>query len=279
MIQDIFPKKLYNHYDPKAEPNEESLIIVERPDGILAKIKSDGDTCEIVFPHLSEIGDTGKLTYLFSIDDEQYFFAENVDPSVPADFEFLKMNTIRDRRPTPMYRVYAAFTAHHLITWYRQNRFCGCCGKPTEQDKAERALRCTSCGNMIFPKIMPAVIVGVRNGDRMLCTKYRTGFAPYALIAGFTEIGETLEETCEREVMEEAGLRIKNITYFGSQPWGTAQDILAGFYCDVDGSPEIHIDRQELKLAEWKSRDEIELQPYEYSLTNEIMKQFKLGNI
>ena len=279
MIQDIFPKKLYNHYDPKAEPNEESLIIVERQDGILAKIKSDGDTCEIVFPHLSEIGDTGKLTYLFSIDDEQYFFAENVDPSVPADFEFLKMNSIRDRRPTPMYRVYAAFTAHHLITWYRQNRFCGCCGKPTEQDSAERALRCTSCGNMIFPKIMPAVIVGVRNGDRMLCTKYRTGFAPYALIAGFTEIGETLEETCEREVMEEAGLRIKNITYFGSQPWGTAQDILAGFYCDVDGSPEIHIDRQELKLAEWKSRDEIELQPYEYSLTNEIMKQFKLGNI
>ena len=186
MIQDIFPKKLYNHYDPKAEPNEESLIIVERPDGILAKIKSAGDTCEIVFPRLSEIGNTGKLTYLFSIDDEQYFFAENVDPSVPADFEFLKMNTIRDRRPTPMYRVYAAFTAHHLITWYRQNRFCGCCGKPTEQDNTERALRCTSCGNMIFPKIMPAVIVGVRNGDRMLCTKYRTGFAPYALIAGFT---------------------------------------------------------------------------------------------
>ncbi|MBP3879572.1 MAG: NAD(+) diphosphatase [Lachnospiraceae bacterium] len=279
MIQDIFPKKLYNHYDPSAEPDGESRIIVEGPDGILTKMSRISDACELMFPRFSEIGSTGNLTYLFSVDDEKYFFAENEIPDVPEDYEFRTLNTLRDMRPVPMHRLYAAFTAHHLIAWYRQNRFCGCCGAPTEQDAAERALRCPSCGNLIFPKIMPVVIVGVRNGDRMLCTRYRRGFAPYALIAGFTEIGETLEETCEREVMEEAGIRIKNITYFGSQPWGTAQDILAGFYCDLDGSPEIHMDREELRSAEWKSRDEIELQPYDYSLTNEIMKQFKLGNI
>ena len=105
MIQDIFPKKMYNHYDPKAEPDEESMVIVEGTGGIRAKIRKTDDTCEIIFPRLSEIGNTGKLTYLFSIDEEQYFFAENENTTVPRDFDFLGMNALRDMRPTPMYRL------------------------------------------------------------------------------------------------------------------------------------------------------------------------------
>lgn len=97
------------------------------------------------------------------------------------------------------------------------------------------------------------------------------------MIAGFTEIGETLEETVAREVMEEAGIRVKNIQYYKSQPWGVVDDLLAGFYCEVDGDTEIHMDASELKLAEWKSRDEIELQPNDFSLTNEMMRAFKEG--
>ena len=94
---------------------------------------------------------------------------------------------------------------------------------------------------------MPAVIVGICNNDKILVTKYRTGFAHYALVAGFTEIGETLEETVQREVLEETGLRVKNIRYYKSQPWGIVDDILAGFYCDVDGETDIHMDESELK--------------------------------
>ena len=111
----------------------------------------------------------------------------------------------------------------------------------------------------------------------MLITRYRTGFANNALVAGFTEIGETFEETVEREVMEEVGLKVKNIRYYKSQPWGIAADILTGFYCEVDGSDEIKMDENELKYAEWVERDEIVLQPQEYSLTNEMMKRFKDG--
>ena len=99
------------------------------------------------------------------------------------------------------------------------------------------------------------------------------------MIAGFTEIGETLEETVRREVMEEAGIRVKNIRYYKSQPWGIANDILTGFYCEVDGDDTIHMDRTELKYAEWVERSEIELQPDDSSLTNEMMKMFKEGHI
>ena len=109
-------------------------------------------------------------------------------------------------------------------------------------------LKCPSCGHLIYPRIVPAVIVGVKNGDKILLTKYRKGFTPFALIAGFTEIGETLEETVAREVMEEAGIRVKNIQYYKSQPWGVVDDLLAGFYCEVDGDTEIHMDASELNL-------------------------------
>ena len=99
----------------------------------------------------------------------------------------------------------------------------------------------------------------------------------YALIAGFTEIGETLEETVAREVMEEAGIKVKNIKYYKSQPWGMAQDILMGFYCEVDGDDTIHMDKNELRYAEWVNREDVELQPNNLSLTNEMMQVFKEG--
>ena len=132
---------------------------------------------------------------------------------------------------------------------------------------------------MIYPRIVPAVIVGITNGDKILVTQYKTGYAHYALVAGFTEIGETLEETVAREAMEETGLKVKNIRYYKSQPWGIVDDILVGFYCDVDGDDTIHMDEGELKVAEWRAKEEIELQPDDYSLTNEMMTMFKEGRI
>ena len=98
-----------------------------------------------------------------------------------------------------------------------------------------------------------------------------------ALVAGFTEIGETLEQTVHREVMEETGVRVHNIRYYKSQPWGMAQDLLVGFYCDADEEPVIRMDPNELKYAEWVRREDIVLQPNNLSLTNEMMRMFKEG--
>jgi NAD+ diphosphatase len=238
-------------------------------------------------------GEQAALTYLFSIDEQAFFLwtspefdmqVQNVTAAGESGTsgganvtraQLVDIRELREQNQISPKMAFAVYTAKHLADWYRDNRFCGRCGGRMEHSKTERAMKCKCCGYTSYPRIMPAVIVGVTNGEELLITKYRTGFRHNALIAGFTEIGETLEETVQREVMEEAGIRVKNIRYYKSQPWGIANDILVGFYCDVDGDTTIRMDEQELGYAEWTKREDIVLQPNNYSLTNEMMSRFK----
>ena len=145
-------------------------------------------------------------------------------------------------------------------------------------DEKERMMRCPSCGLMEFPKICPAVIIGVTHGNKILMSKYAgREFKKYALLAGFNEVGETIEETVHREVMEEVGLKVKNIRYYKSQPWSMSDTLLMGFFCELDGEAEITLDQEELALAEWFERDEMPVKEEDCSLTNEMMMVFKRG--
>lgn len=189
----------------------------------------------------------------------------------------IEIRELREKNQISQEMAFAAYTAKHLADWYRDNHFCGRCGGKMEHSKSERAMVCPCCGYTSYPRIMPAVIVGVIKGDELLITKYRVGYRHNALIAGFTEIGETLEETVAREVMEETGIKVTNIRYYKSQPWGIANDILVGFFCEAEGDTSIHMDEKELKYAQWTRREDIVLQPDAYSLTNEMMKRFKDG--
>ncbi|MCR4712044.1 MAG: NAD(+) diphosphatase [Clostridia bacterium] len=284
MIQDIYPDHFYNQYRPEAKPDMDSPIVLIRGGEILLKVAEDG---ALDYPRLGDLRglDAARpeaLTYLFAVNEEEFFLAdlyEGVpeDWSIPGGFSWQAMNTVRRQSLYPQSYVLALFTIIHLVSWYRANRYCGKCGGALTNDVKERARFCPACGNKIYPRINPAVIIGVTNGDRLLITKYRTGYGYSALVAGFTEIGETLEETVAREVMEEAGIRVKNIRYYKSQPWGVADDVLMGFYCDVDGDDSLHMDTGELKYEAWVPREEIVLQPQNYSLTNEMMRMFKEG--
>lgn len=270
MIQDIAPHTFINHYDPLKRPASDSPVMIFEGGSVF----TDG----LDFPRFGQLGlSEEEVTYLFSIDQTDYFLADTVPEKLPEGFQFTGVRSMRRRHAARKDHIFAAITGLQLSRWYNDNRFCGTCGTPTVHDTAERAIRCPHCGRVIYPRIVPAVIVGVTHGDELLVTKYRTGITFYALIAGFTEIGETLEQTVEREVMEEVGLHVKNIRYYKSQPWGIVDDILAGFYCDVDGDTSIRLDRSELKLAEWKKREDIELQPDDFSLTNEMMLRFMQG--
>lgn len=276
MIQDIYPHKLINSYDCKREPIENDAIIHFYGEEILVK---ENHTADNLFPSVSDISLTNELTYLFSLDNRA-FFRINQDEKLNIDgFIYKNLKELRKNREIATLPCFAAVTAIHLDIWYKNNKFCGRCGNLTIKLENERALKCEKCGNVIYPRIIPAIIAGIINKDKILVTKYQRGYEHFALVAGFAEIGETLEETVAREAFEETGLKVKNIRYYKSQPWGISQDLLAGFYCEVDGDTTIDMDSNELKLAQWVSRDEIILQPDNVSLTNEMMMMFKEGKI
>jgi NAD+ diphosphatase len=269
MIQDIYPSKLRIEYKNYAIEGEDNLLFFNNEGKILLGNK-DGIPS---FLAAAEVSSDYRSVYLFSLDEKRYFLALDAEAVDLPGLEYYTIREVRDKFVGK--EVFAVFTAYHLWKWYSDNIFCGKCAERLELSDKERALVCPKCGNVIYPRINPAVIVGVTKEDSLLITRYRTGFAHNALVAGFAEIGETLEETVAREVMEETGVKVKNIRYYKSQPWGLAQDILVGFYCDADGDAEIHMDEGELKYAEWVKREDIVLQPNNYSLTNEMMKVFR----
>lgn len=142
-------------------------------------------------------------------------------------------------------------------------------------------MRCPKCGNLIFPRINPAVTVAVTHEDKLLVSRYngRKQTNLYALIAGFVEIGEFAEECVAREVMEEVGLKVKNIRYYGSQPWGFAGNLQIGYTAEVDGDDRIVLDREELETAFFISREELEMNPVRPALTQEMIEAFRSGKI
>ena len=270
MIQDIEPSRLDNAFRPGI-PEEKDFVLLFDVDGRILVRTGDG---KIRFTTGKEVPADGTV-YLFSVDGDSYFCALTPAGTALPGFEFRTVRELRDAGSGK--ELFAAFTAYHLWRWYADNRRCGRCGGENRCHTAERALQCSACGHVVYPRINPAVIVGVIKGDSLLITRYRKGYAHNALVAGFTEIGETLEQTVHREVMEETGVRVHNIRYYKSQPWGMAQDLLVGFYCDADEESVIRMDPNELKYAEWVRREDIVLQPNNLSLTNEMMRMFKEG--
>lgn len=268
MIQDIGPLQLDNTYRPGATAAADDPVLLIR--GAEICVSEDAGS---FFPCRKLFGEID-LVYLFSLDEKQYFLIRDDSIPCPDGFVMRNLRSIRDSYNGPLHLMFAAYTAKHLADWYRDNRFCGRCGQPTLLSEKERALTC-ACGNTVYPRIMPAVIVGVTNGDKLLLTRYRTGYRHNALVAGFVEIGETAEETVAREVMEETGLKVKNIRYYKSQPWGIANDLLLGYFCDLDGDGTIRLDPGELSYGEWVEKKDIVLQPGHWSLTNEMMELFK----
>ena len=177
-----------------------------------------------------------------------------------------------------MEQALAGFTAQHLWTWYESNRFCGKCGHPMELGQDERKVCCPRCGNAVYPRINPAVIAAVTDGDRLLMTRYADRPVTwFVLVAGFVEIGEAAEETVRREVLEETGLRVKNVRYFGSQPWGCAGNLTLGYWAELDGDDAVTLEERELAEARWFDRTEVPVMDDNTSLTSAMVRAFAEG--
>ena len=271
MIQDILPHIFSNEYRPIA-PDVGDIVFAFSQDRVLLK-ENSSDQGEAVCP-TAGICPGEDLIFLFRIDEVRYYLYGGVEELTIPGYHYESTRTFRRLQPKVL--CFAGMTAWHLYTWYRDHRFCGRCGKATIPGQKERVLVCPSCGNRIYPVIAPAVIVGVISGSRLLLTRYKgRPYGGYALIAGFCEIGETVEETVRREVMEEVGLHVKNLRYYGSQPWGFANNLLMGFYCELDGEDQVTLDGEELAVAEWIPREEIGRENRDLSLTADMIMEFK----
>ncbi len=309
LIQDILPLHMKNQYE-KRLPSRQSRIVAFRDDRIL--IKKGEQTDYMSYQEFAERCEKSgqevpAMVYLFAVGERDYFLAELPEATAETvqgamrdavreacadgmvrdncaecdlmknEYEFVRMFEMRRKKPKE--QVLIAATAWHLYCWYRDNQYCGRCTEKLMHSDKLRMLKCPCCGNQVFPKIAPAVIVGVTNGEYILMTKYANReYKRYALIAGFTEIGETAEETVCREVLEEVGLHVKNIRYYKSQPWGFDSNLLLGYFCELDDTDEICLDEEELATAEWVHYKEIPEDTEGLSLTREMMTVFRERN-
>ena len=290
MIQEIGEKDFNNQF-VVCEPDEADYLLHFHDRGCLSRVTARGGAdawSEGNAFDLPRVGDyaavPAQVTYLFSVGGERFFIALDDEVAVPAGFTYEPINWLRYAEPAHL--LFAAVTGSQLDRWYRDNRFCSRCGHLTKLGPSSREIVCPECAKITYPKICPGVICAVtghdERGEKIVLTRYngRTT-ALWALVAGFTEIGEPLEDTVRREVMEEVGLKVKNLRFYKSQPWSFSDTLLMGFWCEVDGDPTIRVDHEELKEARWFYRDEMTLERVSdrVSLTGEMIERFRLNGV
>lgn len=162
--------------------------------------------------------------------------------------------------------------AWQVINFVRTHQFCGQCGQAMLPIKWEVACQCRGCGHRAYPRVSPAVMMAVVKDDQVLLAQNkRNKGSIHSVLAGFVEVGETLEQTVAREVMEEVGIRITNIRYFGSQPWPFPHNMMVAYIADYV-SGEIKIDPNELMSADWFSRGNLPEIPGHHSIARSLIE-------
>ncbi len=210
--------------------------------------------------------------YIGSLDSRHCYaveVAEGINPPQGMTFEGLRQIYAGIRED--LFSV--AGRAIQIIDWDRTNQFCARCGIRTRLHATERAKECPQCGLLQFPRIDPAIIVLVERGSEMLLARSRRfSTAMYSVLAGFVEPGETLEEAVVREVEEETGITVKDIRYFGSQPWPFPHSLMIGFTASYAGG-QITLDHENID-AGWFMGNNLPSLPSNISIARKLIDWF-----
>ncbi len=281
MIQEIYPKVFYPEFRNKKATNKKSFVLHFEYNKVM--LIKDALTGEIRLPRFEDLEEDDeniyeKSCYVNAVDDEEFYLVDDIQVPEFGGFYMEGMQVLREF--SPQYQAFATISASQVYRWMKSRKYCGYCGTVTEKSNTERALICPKCKNIEYPKISPAIIVAIRDGNRLLLTKNAKGtYKFYALVAGFVEVGESLEDAVRREVMEEVGLKVKNIQSYKSQPWSFSDSLMLAFIADLDGDDKITIQEEELSEARWFEREDVPVLPYHISVGHELIQKFRDGEI
>jgi NAD+ diphosphatase len=253
---------------PSHEHERRTWLIVH-PKGLVAR-KVEG---QVVFPTDEEVAALGiratDAQRLGTLDGTDVVTAP-FERRVEAPFDLLGLRALAGALAPQLFGVVGR--AMHTCDWLTSSRFCGRCGTPTTRVESERCMACPSCALRVYPRISPAIITLVRKGDlALLASNAKFPGVFYSALAGFAEIGESLEETLSREVQEEVGITVTNVRYFGSQPWPFPSSLMIAFTADWS-SGEIVIDPSELSDAKWFSADALPMLPPPLSIARTLIE-------
>ncbi len=272
MLHEISPGIFDSKYSHDHQIGDDDFLLYYRDNEIL--LKKSGEDYQL--PRKGDfIGSIESPVYLFSINSEHCFGI--IESQINHDsFEFLDIFILRNLSNKEL--AWIGAVGHQLMTWHRNNKYCGRCGSKTEMKKEERATVCPKCSLVIFPKISPAIIVAITCNNKILLAKgrhYKGDF--YSLIAGYVDIGESIEETVVREVKEEVGLDIKNLKYYKSQPWPFSASVMLGFTAEADETQQLIIEENEIKEAGWFERGNLPPHSSGVSISGVLISAFENG--
>ncbi len=201
------------------------------------------------------------------------YCGEMAGETLPPDHEFINLRSFYARGEEIFWQM--AGYARQLYDWNINFKFCGRCGSPTNREKTEFAKICPACDLHHYPRISPAIITAIVKDDKILLAR-GVNFPNkkmFSVLAGFVEPGERLEDCVRREVFEEVGIRVKNITYFKSQPWPFPDSLMIGFTADYD-SGQISMDKSEVLDADWFDAGHLPMVPEKKVLAGELIDWF-----
>lgn len=235
-------------------------------------LEKRGDTYTIPYAEESPVP-TRPWTHIMDItptEDGTEVKAFKIDEGITNDprYEMCGLRASFYKLSTELYL--KAGKCQELLYWDQNTMFCGVCGSPMKMH-TEISKRCTNCGKEVWPQLATAIIVLVHRGNEVLLVharNFKTNF--YGLVAGFVETGETLEEATHREVLEETGIEIKNLQYFGSQPWPYPCGLMVGFFAEYDGG-SLQLQRSELSKGNWFHKDNLPTIPEPLSIARMML--------
>lgn len=277
MIQEIFPHCFNNQYQTYSTIGEKDYVLHYKGKSIL--LKMNGNEFEIPQKKdFSEFTDKTEKTFLFTLNDIPCFLIWD-DLKVDRD-HFIYQDLSFFRTTSQQEIAWISMVGYHLMNWYSQNKYCGKCGTRTKQKPDERAIVCPDCNTTVYPKIAPAIIVAIVCKNKILLAR-SSNFKGnwYSLIAGYVDIGESLEEALIREVKEEVGLDIQHIRYYKSQPWPLSGSMMIGFVAEADDSQPVFIDDKEIAEAAWFTRGNLPQYSSNISIAGEMIEKFESGEL